>query len=142
MCEKVASQFATWSGLETKHPVLKLVRKMVNTAPMIPDAGSSILHMWQALESLFNVHGEIRFRLSLLISQLCALLEVPSSMYKQAKAGYDVRSKIAHGSSGPKEMTAKEWFVSWWILRTCLRAIIERGELPKEQELFDELLED
>jgi hypothetical protein len=100
MCEQVASEFTLWTRLEEKHPVLNLVRKMTNGAPMIPDQGSSILHMWQALESLFpNVNTEVSFRLSLLISQLCAGLEPPSGMYRQAKAAYNVRSRIAHGGS-------------------------------------------
>jgi hypothetical protein len=114
---------------------------MTTTAPMIPDVGSSILHVWQALESLFNVNGELSFRLSLLISQLCGVLEIPSGMYRRAKTAYDVRSKIAHGKA-PKNMTGKEWFTAWLILTTCLRAIIEREELPSESDLFAELLDD
>lgn len=141
ICDRVASQFALWVQLEGKYPVLKLVRKMTIAAPMIPDLGSSILHVWQALESLFNVNGEIRFRLSLLISQLCAGIETPSTMYRHAKTAYDIRSKIAHGSVS-KVMTRQEWFGTWWILTTCVRAVIGREGLPPEQDLFDELLDD
>jgi Apea-like HEPN len=142
MCEKVASDFVLWTRLEEKHPVLTLVRKMTNNAPMIPDQGSSILHMWQALESLFpNVSTEVSFRLSLLISQLCAGLETPSGMYRTAKAAYNVRSKIAHGAD-PNKMTASDWFRAWWVLRTCLSAIIQREQLPTDEKLFEELLDD
>ncbi len=109
---------------------------------MIPDAGSSILHMWQALESLFpNVNAELSFRLSLLISQLCAGLDPPSGMYKQAKAAYNVRSKIAHGAYS-KNTTGSDVSNAWWILRRCLEAIIQREELPTEEKLFEELLDD
>jgi hypothetical protein len=143
MCEKVVSEFSRWDQLEKKHPTLSLVRKMTNSAPMIPDEGSSILHMWQALESLFpSVNAELSFRLSLLISQLCAGLEIPSNMYQYAKAAYNVRSKIAHGAGLKEGKEGTYWFRAWWILRTCLQAIIEREDLPTEESLFEELLDD
>ncbi len=141
MCESVVSEFSTWTNLEAKHPVLNLVRKMTNSAPTIPDAGSSILHMWQAIESMFQtVNGELSFRLSLLISQLCAGLAPPSGMYREAKAAYNVRSKIAHGG-GPK-MTGTEWAKAWSILISCVAAIIQREELPSDENLLEELLDD
>jgi hypothetical protein len=62
-----------WLEMEQAHPPLATARRALQTSPMIPDLGSSLLHAWQGIEALFpTISTEVTFRLSLMIAQLCA----------------------------------------------------------------------
>jgi hypothetical protein len=138
MCMKAAEIVPAWENLAEKHPTLNLVRKMMNVAPLITDVGSAILHVWQAIEALFpNVSSEVSFRVAVLVTQLCSVVERPALMYEATREGYRVRSRIAHGSR--TNISSEDWRRAWNILRSCISAIIEREELPSEEQLFNEL---
>jgi hypothetical protein len=138
MCEKAAAVSAAWRQLEEKYPSLNLVRKMMNTASLIGDPGSAVLHIWQAIEALFpNVSSEVSFRIAVLVTQLWAVVERPALMYEATREGYRIRSRIAHGSQ--TNIAPEDWTRAWNILRSCISAIIEREELPSEERLFSEL---
>jgi hypothetical protein len=138
MCANAAAVSFTWRQLEEKQPILNLVRRMMNTAPLIADPGSAVLHIWQAIEALFpNVSSEVSFRVAVLVSQLCSVVERRAMMYELTRDAYRVRSKIAHGKQ--RSIGAEEWRRAWYILRSCVSAIIERQELPREEQMFSEL---
>jgi hypothetical protein len=136
---ETASRFQLWKSLESAFPVINLVRRLINSAPMIPDLGASILEIWQGIESLFpTVTAEVSFRIALLVSQLCAPIRNPGATYKETKRKYGIRSKIVHGSSS--KINGEDWEGAWLTLCSSLRAVIERGKLPSEEELLSELL--
>jgi hypothetical protein len=134
-----ANYFSRWSALEETAGSLRAARMALIAAPTIQNTESSILHIWQGIESLFpDVQAELRFRLSLLIAQLTSRIDSPIEIYAAVKRSYDIRSKITHGSS--KGASTKEWSEAWRILVTSLQAVLSRNELPSEASLMNELL--
>jgi hypothetical protein len=135
----VTSELDRWKQVERDHPIVNIVRRLFNFAPMIPDDAASILQMWQGIESLFpSIQTEVTFRIALFVAQLCFPLQQRSKTYKEAKILYSTRSKIAHGASAM--IRDGDWAATWALLRLCLRAVLVRGKLPCEEELMFELL--
>lgn len=112
----------------------------MQTAPMIPDLSSSLLHAWQGIEALFpSVSSELSFRLALLVSQLCAPVRTERlKTYEEAKRSYSKRSRAAHGNGA--KLTYQDWLDAWDLLLLCLSACLQRGDLPTEEMLTHELL--
>ena len=130
-----------WKPLEKNYHVLSVARRAMQTAPMIPDLSSSLIHIWQGIEALFpSVSSEISYRLSLLISQLCLPVQ-PSrtKTYTQARMSYNKRSRAAHGHTSTTNHG--EWLSAWEILTLCISACIHRDALPTEEALTLELLD-
>ena len=76
-----------------------------------------------------NVTSEVTFRLALLL----ALLQQPDKreqMFKDAKAAYNLRCKIAHGAA--RRISRQQWNTAWELLMETVRAILERNALPDE----------
>jgi hypothetical protein len=135
----IVDQVFRWINLESKQPELRAARNALLTAPMILDVGSSLLHIWQGIESLFpEIHAEVVFRISILISELAHKQHSPLQTWKKVRRSYGARSKVAHGSSGI--VKSEDWKEAWDLLCLCLIAVRERGKMPREVELLEELL--
>jgi hypothetical protein len=118
---------------------LETARLALITAPQIFDDNSSILHLWQGIESLFpKVSMEVSFRISLLLAQLRKGQYSRLDIYTEIKRRYNYRSKLAHGT---KIKEKEDWKNHYRILLTSLQSILERNDLPTEEALIIELLE-
>lgn len=128
-----------WRTLEARFPTLQVVRDSARVAPMLVSRDQSLLHVWCALESLFpKVATEVSFKVALYLAQLQS--STPRvEFHKLAKKGYDIRSKVAHGSL--RNITFEQWRQAWDILLTSVRAILERRDLPSEDALLQEILQ-
>jgi hypothetical protein len=136
---KAAWQFQQWTPLEARQPRLRVARLALQTAPSIHHLGSSLLHIWQGIESLFpEVTMEVSFRLALLVAQLGSPLRPAGETYKVAKRSYGQRSKVAHGNLDSVEMDT--WSEAWSLLVLALNAVIHRRQLATEADLIAELL--
>jgi hypothetical protein len=132
-------QAQQWIALERKHPELSAVRHALETAPTISHIGSSLLHIWTGLESLFpSLHTEVSFRVALLLAELASPVRAATETYEIARRSYGHRSKAAHGNL--KRLGNAEWTEAWQLLCTCMTAVIKRRELPDESELVSGLL--
>lgn len=138
--KSATSAASHWMDLEQQHPSLRAARVALRAAPIIPDLGSSLLHVWQGIESLFpSVSSEVSFRLALLISQLCAPVENDRmKTYANAKRSYSRRSRAAHGNGDT--VGHRDWVEAWDLLALCLSACVARELLPSEEMLTRELL--
>ena len=138
-CEVVSKRFGLWKQIEKEYPIINIVRRIMVSAPMIHDTAASILQIWQGIESLFpSVTSEVSFRIALLIAQLCVPVRNGGTMYKEVRAAYGTRSKITHGAAS--KVMGADWDKAWTILCLCLLAVIEREQLPSEQQLMSELM--
>lgn len=135
---KAVEDAAVWRRIEEKHAPARIVRGAMNKAPLMPDISSSILHIWQALESLFRVQSEITHRISLLLAQLLSSTESRATTYSVARKSYRDRSRIAHGSESKLE--PENWTRAWLLLCNAHKSILSRGGLPSEDDLIRELL--
>lgn len=85
-----------WLDLEKRTPILRAARRALVKGPLMPELESSILHIWQGIESLFpSISTEITYRTSLLLAELLAPLRPRSETYETAKKSYGDRSKIS-----------------------------------------------
>ncbi|MER8966572.1 hypothetical protein NKI25_12710 [Mesorhizobium sp. M0808] len=141
VADGVAQDMTKWLAFEKETPVLRAARRALVKAPLIPDLGSSILHIWQGIEGLFpSISTEITFRTSLLLAELLAPLNSRSVTYEAAKKSYGDRSRISHGSQKPVSM--ENWARAWLLLRDALQAILLHGSMPNEEDLTRSLLKD
>lgn len=138
MFETATQDARAWRAIEGAQPRTRSIRHAIVNAPLMPDLGSSILHIWQALEALFKVSTEIRFRNALLLAELCADIEDRSATYENAKKSYVDRSKIAHGSAA--DVSMEQWMRAWQLIRNAVKAIRLRGQLPSEDALTTQML--
>lgn len=127
-----------WQKIEQSHPPTRRLRAAFVEAPLLPSRSSSILHIWQAIEHLFNVQGEVSYRTALLLAELCSPSTQRKLTYEAARSSYSVRSKIAHGYG--KEANERDWMQAWNLLRKVAEAILRRKGLPTEAVLLGEIL--
>ena len=104
----------------------------------MPDRASSILHIWQALETVFGKGPELSFRMSLSLAELCGPVTSRAETYAEAKKSYKDRSEITHGKANPVD--DKQWMRAWDLLVDAVRSILHRKSIPSEDDLFSELL--
>lgn len=134
-----ASDLSEWQTLERHWKHLRPARRALVKAPLMPDIESSILQIWQGIESLFpTVSSEVTFRTSLLLAELISPLGGRRETYDMAKKSYSDRSRIVHGSQ--KSLSMVDWYRAWSLLRDALSGVLARKSLPKEDELTMELL--
>lgn len=129
---------AVWQEVETLHRKASILRSALVKAPLMPDRASSILHIWQALESVFGKGPELSFRMSLSLAELCGPVASRLETYAKAKKSYQDRSGITHGKVDAVDVT--QWMRAWDLLRDAVRAVLHRKAVPSEDELFSELL--
>ncbi|QYZ68341.1 hypothetical protein [Neotabrizicola shimadae] len=135
---KAAGTAAVWQEIEARHLKAATLRSAVAKAPLMPDRASSVLHIWQALESVFGKGPELSFRMSLSLAELCGPVAARQETYARAKKSYQDRSGITHGKIDAADVT--QWMRAWDLLKDTVRAILCRRTIPSEDELFSELL--
>lgn len=127
-----------WKEIEGRNTGAATLRSALVKAPLMPDKATSILHIWQALESVFGKGPELTFRMSLTLAELSGPVASRVATYEDAKKSYRDRSEITHGRASLVDET--KWVRAWELLVVALRAILHRGAIPNEDELFLDLL--
>ncbi|MFJ4406788.1 hypothetical protein [Streptomyces sp. NPDC088910] len=138
---QVVEDVQKWGELRSASPVCLFLERVLTSSPVVPDSGQSLLHVWTGLESMFpKVQSEVSFRLALYLAQLQAPLGDRREFFRRAKRSYGDRSKVAHGGELKPKNESDPWFEAWSILTHSVRAILERGAVPAEEDLIEELL--
>ena len=135
---QAAETAIVWQEIEDKYVKASMLRSALAKAPLMPDFASSILYIWQSLESVFGKGPELSFRMSLSLAELCGPVASRSEIYSIAKKSYQERSGVTHG-----KLTAvgvDQWMRAWDLLKAVVRAILHRKSIPSEDELFSDLL--
>lgn len=104
----------------------------------MPDRASSILHIWQALETVFGKGPELSFRMSLTLAEICGPVASRQDIYSRAKKSYQDRSGVTHGKLGT--VSVEQWMRAWDLLKEAVRAILHRKATPSGDDLFSDLL--
>lgn len=136
--KQAAERAAHWVNLEERFPEASILRSAAIKAPLMPDYSSSVLHIWQALEAVFGKGPELSFRMSLTLAELCGPVAERTETYREVKTSYKDRSGITHGRT--RNVTLETWTRTWTVLMLTLRAILHRGAIPSEDDLFSDLL--
>jgi hypothetical protein len=138
MFTQAAETVKVWQEIEIQYVKASMLRSALVKAPLMPDRASSILHIWQALESVFGKGPELSFRMSLSLAELCGPVASRPEVYAIAKKSYQDRSGITHGKVDAVDV--RQWMRAWDLLKEAVRAILHRKAIPSEDELFLELL--
>lgn len=135
---QAAEAVTVWQEIEVQYGKASMLRSALANAPLMPDRASSILHIWQALESVFGKGPELSFRMSLSLAELCGPVASRGEVYMTAKKSYQDRSAITHGKVDLVD--DKQWMRAWDLLKEAVRAVLYRKAIPSEDDLFSELL--
>ncbi|PIL21464.1 hypothetical protein P775_04275 [Puniceibacterium antarcticum] len=127
-----------WRKIETQYGKASILRAALAKAPLMPDRSSSILHIWQALETVFGKGPELSFRMSITLAELCGPVASRAETYAKAKKSYHDRSRITHGKVDFAD--DEQWVRAWDLLVEAIRAILHREAIPSEDDLFSDLL--
>lgn len=137
--ESACNMARRWESLLQHHPPLRAVQDALTGAPTLGSISQSILHIWAGLESLFpSVNTEVSFRLALYLTQLNVTDTDKRMYFSTIQKAYRTRSKIAHGSI--EEASTDDWKTTWELLCDACRSVLQRGNLPSEDDLLRELL--
>ncbi|CAL9274056.1 hypothetical protein SUDANB5_02524 [Streptomyces sp. SudanB5_2050] len=130
-----------WNILRSRYSVCRFLERVLMSSPVVADTGQSLLHVWTGLESIFpKVQSEVSFRLALYLAQLQSPLGDRREFFQRAKKSYGDRSKVAHGGELKSREGVDPWMEAWSILTQTLRAMLDRQQIPTEEELIQELL--
>lgn len=135
---QAAKNVSTWQEIEAQHVKAVTLRAALAKAALMPDHASSILHIWQSLETVFGKGPELSFRMSLSLAELCGPVASRMETYAEAKKSYKNRSEITHGKANL--VSDEKWLLAWGLLVKTIRSILHRNSVPSEDELFSALL--
>ncbi|MCD1634593.1 hypothetical protein K7H91_12515 [Martelella mediterranea] len=135
---QAAKAAVVWQEIEAKYVKASMLRSALTKAPLMPDRASSILHIWQSLESVFGKGPELSFRMSLSLAELCGPVASRPEIYSMSKKSYQDRSGVTHGKLAA--LSVDQWMRAWDLLKEAVRAILHRKSIPSEDELFSDLL--
>jgi Apea-like HEPN len=138
---KATEKANKWLKISTTQPAARAFGQAVQSAPQVTPHSQSVLHLWCAIESLFpSVTTELSFRVALYMAQLAVVGQKRRAYFERVKKGYNVRSRIAHGSK--QDVTSEEWRDTWQFVLDALNAILKKGALPNEDDLLTGLFGD
>lgn len=100
------------------------------------DDDAKIMLLWAGIEGLLDVDSELRRRIALHAAILLDGTPAEKALYfERVKKGYDVRSRVVHGSSAKPEMLQQGSALAGEVLLTLLRKCVELGRVPSGAEL-------
>ncbi|RUX29268.1 hypothetical protein EOA13_14365 [Mesorhizobium sp. M7A.F.Ca.US.011.01.1.1] len=108
----------------------------LNAYQYIPAANFNFLVSWTGIEALFGISQEISFRISLLLAKYLVDEQPERLRQKMYKGSYDLRSKVAHGSSTKARVQTEQSIFARQTLARCLMRVVENGEPPDEETIL------
>lgn len=101
-----------------------------------PNSRIAVAHIWSGIEALFNIHGEITFRLSAIIASLLEPRgQARADLFRRLTRSYATRSKIVHGTSLDQSKIKDHIVEMAGILARLLTQSVERSKLWSQEEL-------
>ncbi|MAY36876.1 MAG: hypothetical protein CMN84_12325 [Spongiibacteraceae bacterium] len=130
----VSERWSKTHGLIEDSPEFALAMQAIDSGQFVENHALTLVSLWGALEALFSPStSELKFRVSALIA---SFLEEPGESRAQRQKAvaslYDKRSAAAHGKPKHKPEHLLETFN---LLREIIFRIIDRGSVPKKEEL-------
>lgn len=130
----ISERWSKTHGLIEESPEFALAVRAIDSGQFVENHALTLVSLWGALEALFSPStAELKFRVSALIA---SFLEEPGEKRAQRQKAvaslYDKRSDAAHGKPKHKPEHLLETFN---LLREVIFRIIDRGSVPKKEEL-------
>lgn len=103
------------------------------------DNEAKIMLLWAGIEGLLDIDSELRRRIALHAAILLdGTSKEKATYFARIKKGYDVRSRVVHGSGAASEDLKRGYALASEVLLTLLRKCVELRRVPSAAEL-DEL---
>ncbi len=103
------------------------------------DHDAKIMLLWAGIEGLLAIDSELRHRIALHAAiLLIGTAEEKASYFARIKKGYDIRSRVVHGSAAKTEDLQQGYALASEVLLNLLRICVELRRVPSAAEL-DEL---
>ncbi|MCB4858228.1 hypothetical protein K7W03_01330 [Sphingobium sp. PNB] len=100
------------------------------------DDDAKIMLLWAGIEGLLDIDSELRRRIALHAAILLDGTPADKALYfERVKKGYDVRSRVVHGSGAKPEVLQQGYALAGDVLLTLLRKCVELGRVPSAAEL-------
>lgn len=100
------------------------------------DDDAKIMLLWAGIEGLLDVDSELRRRIALHAAILLDGTPTEKALYfERVKKGYDVRSRVVHGSRAKPEILQQGYALAGEVLLTLLRKCVALGRVPSVAEL-------
>ncbi|WP_329456787.1 hypothetical protein [Streptomyces sp. NBC_01497] len=124
-----------------EQPSYRLAYDAAADAPFLKDSRTAVARIWSGIESLFDVHNELSFRLSMYAAILIED-EIEKRIETQArfKRLYGLRSKAVHGAKMEDAKLAETLKASWHLLRDLLVSCIRSGPSVPSTAVLDQAL--
>jgi hypothetical protein len=130
-----AKHFDTFHGMIGEDRFQNAVRCYGN-AHYLFDDDAKIMLLWAGIEGLLDVDSELRRRIALHAAILLDGNPAEKARYfERVKKGYDVRSRVVHGSRAKPETLQQGYALAGEVLLTLLRKCVELGRVPTTAEL-------
>jgi hypothetical protein len=127
--------FDAFQGLLGENRFQNAVRCYGN-AHYLFDDDAKIMLLWAGIEGLLDVDSELRRRIALHAAILLdGTPQEKKSYFARIKKGYDVRSRVVHGSGAKPEVLRDGYALAGEVLLTLLRKCVELGCVPSAAEL-------
>lgn len=100
------------------------------------DDDAKIMLLWAGIEGLLGVDAELRRRIALHAAILFdGTPDEKSAYFARIKKGYDVRSKVVHGTGAKADDLKLGYALASEVLLALLRKCVELGRVPSSAEL-------
>lgn len=127
--------FAAFHDLLAENRFQNAVRCYGN-AHYLFDDDAKIMLLWAGIEGLLDIDAELRRRIALHAAILLDGTPGEKALYfERVKKGYDVRSRVVHGSRAKPEVLQQGYALAGEVLLTLLRKCVELGRVPSAAEL-------
>lgn len=123
------------------HALLKVERfqhavRYYGNAHYLLDDDAKIMLLWAGIEGLLGVDAELRRRVALHAAILFdGTTDEKAAYFARIKKGYDVRSKVVHGTGAKTDDLKLGYAVASEVLLALLRKCVELGRVPSAAEL-------
>ena len=100
------------------------------------DDDAKIMLLWAGIEGLLGVDAELRRRIALHAAILFdGTADEKAVYFARVRKGYDVRSKVVHGTGAQREDLKLGYALASEVLLALLRKCVELGRVPSAAEL-------
>lgn len=137
----IGASIEPFSKLTGDKSFQKAVRS-ISSIQYLDDPRQAVALVWSALEALFQIDHELRFRFAITVA---SLLRPPGpargDLFKELQELYDLRSRVVHGTRLGTSKLDHIYVSSIGLLAEVLSKIIELGKVPNEADFLQYLLE-
>ena len=133
--EWAADNFSRYDDL-LKNERFRAALRCYGNAHYLFDDDTKVMLLWAGIEGLLDIDSELRRRIALHATILHdGDIDEKAAYFSKVKKGYDVRSRVVHGSGANAELLRSAYALASEVLLELLRKMVTLGRVPSVAEL-------